>query len=257
MIVQRCLPFSDVDRYLASIEGDIGCLVDTSYLIAVSDDDNPFCEDASFLQEKFAERGVRLFASVTARSEFVDFHRRVIMTETLMDMLPPSSPWCISASVREVLQKQRGWLDNQLNSESEPLLTDSRIKVCKQAFLPRTQSGKIGWTELCREYLAGRLLTSWTQISESLELQYVDMRGDGSKELLRKDLQWEAMYRLAEESALGSQDAMILNLLDSSVFPFVVTMDFDLAYGTLLSTKDKTALVPDSLYRNRLKKLRF
>jgi hypothetical protein len=65
------------------------------------------------------------------------------------------------------------------------------------------------------------------------------------------------MYRLVEESALGSQDAMILNLLDCSVFPFIVTMDFDLAYGVMLSTKDKTALVPDNLFRNRLKKLRF
>lgn len=251
------LPFSDVDRYLATISGDIGCLVDTSFLIAVNDTENPFYEDAIFLQERLAEYSVRIFASVTARSEFIDYHRRVIVTETLMDMLAPSSKWRISAAVRKVLEQQRGWLDNQSRSENEPYLTDSRIKICKQAFLPRTQSGHIGWTELCREYLSGRLLTAWTEINEALQLQYVDLRDGGNKDLLRKELRWEAMYRLAEDSALGSQDAMILNLLDASVFPFVVTMDFDLAYGVMLSAPDKTALVPDSLYRNRIKKLRF
>lgn len=251
------LPFSEVDRYLGTMSGEIGCLVDTSFLIAVNDTENPFYEDAIFLQERFAEYGVRLFVSVTARSEFIDYHRRVIVTETLMDMLAPSSKWRISAAVRKVLEQQKGWIDNQSRSENEPYLTDSRIKICKQAFLPRTQSGHIGWTEFCREYLSGRLLTAWTEINEALQLQYVDMRDGGSKDLLRKELRWEAMYRLAEDSALGSQDAMILNMLDTSIFPFVVTMDFDLAYGVMLSAPDKTALVPDSLYRNRIKKLRF
>lgn len=251
------LPFSDVDRYLATLSGEIGCLVDTSFLIAVNDKENSFYDDAIFLQERLAELGVRLFVSVTARSEFIDYHRRVIVTETLMDMLPPSSKWRISAAVRKVLEQQKGWIDNQPRSDNEPYLTDSRIKICKQAFLPRTQSGHIGWTEICREYLSGRLLTAWTEISDALQLQYVDMRDGGNKDLLRKELRWEAMYRLAEDSALGSQDAMILNLLDASIFPFVVTMDFDLAYGVMLSVPDKTALVPDSLYRNRIKKLRF
>ena len=83
------------------------------------------------------------------------------------------------------------------------------------------------------------------------------MRADDSKDLFRKDLHWDSMYRLAEESAIGSHDAMILNLFDSSIFQFLLTMDFDLAYGVMSSAPDKTALVPDNLYRNRIKKLRF
>jgi hypothetical protein len=77
------------------------------------------------------------------------------------------------------------------------------------------------------------------------------MRADDVKELFRKELHWNSMYRFAEEGALGSQDAMILNLFDSTILPFIVTMDFDLAYGTLQSTQDKTALIPDNLYRNK------
>lgn len=49
---------------------------------------------------------------------------------------------------------------------------------------------------------------------------------------------------------------MILNLSDSSNFPLLVTSDYDLAYGTLISTKDRTTLVPDNVYRNHFRKMR-
>jgi hypothetical protein len=223
----------------------------------MSDPEHSFHEEAQFLCEKFVEYEIKLFVSVTARSEFIDYHRRVIITETLMDMLAPTSKWKISSSVRDVLKSQRGWIDNQARTDNEPYLSDSRIKTCKQGFLPKTQSGQIGWTELCKEFLVGRLFTAWESISSTLDLNYIDMRADAVKELFRKELHWNSMYRLAEESALGSQDAMILNLFDCTILPFVVTMDFDLAYGTLQSTQDKTALIPDNLYHNRFKKIKF
>lgn len=257
MKLKGALPFSDIDQYLKSVQGDIGCLADTSYLIALGDRDHQLHEDAIFMHEKLADFNVRMFVSVTVRSEFIDFHRRMILTETLMGMLAPSSKWRISAAVRKELNSQKGWIDNQLGSGNDPYLTDSRIKDCKQIFLPKSQSGQIGWVELCKEYLAGKLLVAWNEIVSTAQLHYIDMRADDSKDLFRKELQWDSMYRLAEESAIGSHDAMILNLFDSSIFPFLLTMDFDLAYGVMLSAPDKTALVPDNLYRNRIKKLRF
>ncbi|HMN69753.1 MAG TPA: hypothetical protein PKC28_14515 [Bdellovibrionales bacterium] len=257
MKVLGALPFSDIDLYLKSIQGDIGCIADTSYLIALGDKDHRLHEDALFMHEKLAEFSVRIFVSVTVRSEFIDFHRRMTLTETLLGMLPSSSKWRISEAVRRELNSQKKWINSQLDSGNDPYLTDSRIKDCKQIFLPKSQSGQIGWVELCKEYLSGELLAAWDKIVDTAQLHYIDMRADDSKDLFRKELRWESMYQLAEESGMGSNDAMILNILNSSVFPFVITMDFDLAYGVMLSAKDKTALVPDNLYRNRIKKLRF
>jgi hypothetical protein len=113
----------------------------------MSNKDHSSHEDSQFVGEKFAEYNVKLFVSVTARSEFIDYHRRVTITETLMGMLAPTSRWRISSAVRAVLQKQQGWIDNQPHAGNEPYLSDSRIKICKQAFLPKTQSGHIGWIE--------------------------------------------------------------------------------------------------------------
>lgn len=65
------------------------------------------------------------------------------------------------------------------------------------------------------------------------------------------------MYTLSEETGLGSNDAMILNVLDSSTFPLVISADYDLAYGVLKLQNNKTILVPDSIYNRNLKGLRF
>ena len=179
------------------------------------------------------------------------------MTETLMDMLIPTSRWKISSSVREILRSQKGWIDNQARTGSDPYLPDNRIKKCKQAFLPKTQSGQIGWVELCKEYLGGKLQHAWSEITASLSINYIDMRSEDSNLLFQKELKWENMYILSEATALGSSDAMILNLLDSSVLNFIITTDYDLAFGTILSTENKTALVPDNIYRNHIKKIRL
>jgi hypothetical protein len=254
----QCRPFSDIDTYLGDLKSLNFFLLDSSFLVSSSDDIHPQYDDGTFLGEKFESSDCKLFVSVTARSEFIDYRRRVVMTETLLGMLSPKSKWKISNAVRKELGSHKGWVDNQPLAGMPPYLSDHRIKECKQIFLPRTQSGQIGWLELCKEYLTNELLKAWTDISEDLSLNYIDMRASDSKKLFPNDLHWQSMYRLAEETALGSQDSMILNLFNSSVIPALVTMDFDLAYGVMASSQDdKVVFVPDNLYRNRLKKLRF
>jgi len=253
----HAIPFSDVDEYFNSIDKLAGCIADTSFLIALSDKEHPFFDDAQFLFEKLVEYKVPIFVTVTIRSEFIDFHRRVKVTEALMDMLAPASKWKTSATVRDALRSQRGWLDNQARDGQLPYLTDQRIKKCKQVFLPKTHSGHIGWLELCREFLAGQLQHEWDHAQQMLGINYIDASAAESAVLFRKELRWGRMCELSEASALGSSDAMILNLLDCSVLPFIVTADFDLAYGIMASLKDRLALVPDAIFRRHIKRLNY
>lgn len=254
-----CFPLSDIDRVLdSSTSTQLSCLFDTSFLVSASDKDHIFYDDASFFAEKIEEWDIAPFVSITARSEFIDYRRRVIITETLMDMLGPKSKWRVPQAILKELGTQKGWIDNQPRTGNEPILSDSRIKHCKQLFLPRTQSGHVGWVELCKEVLNGELLSSWEKISNTLSLNYIDMRSSDSKDLFDTELRWENMYHLAEQTALGSHDSMILNMFSSSKIEFLITMDFDLAYGAMASLPDsKIVFVHDNLYRNKLKKLRF
>jgi predicted nucleic acid-binding protein len=254
----QSLPFSSIDQYLQRLGGNApGCIVDTQFLIAATEEHHPFYDDAKFLFEKLAEYGVSIFTTVTTRAEFIDVRRRMIITETLMDMLAPSSKWKISTDVRKLLRAQKTWIDAQASNDSLPILTDSRIKDCKEAFLPRTQSGKVGWIKLCEEYLAGRLLESWNILVANLGLNYLDMRSEGISRLIPQKVEWEKMYALSEATSLGSSDAMILNVLKCSTFPFVASADFDLAYAVLADPVDRTVLVPDNLHYKKIKGLRF
>ena len=124
-------------------------------------------------------------------------------------------------------------------------------------FLPKTLSGQIGWIEICKEFLSGQLFLAWSDVENTLSLNYIDMRDSRTQDLFNTELKWEKMYSLSEETALSSNDAMILNVLDSSSLPFVISADYDLAYGVLKSKSDKTILVPDSIYNRNLKGLRF
>ncbi len=251
------IPYSDIDNYLSKTDLLKGCILDTNFLIALTEENHKHNDDSKFIYEKLVHYKVPIYCTVTVRTEFIDYQRRIKITESLMDMLAPSSKWKISSSVRDTLRKYRGWIDNQAKDDEIPCLTDTKIKEIKKIFLPKTQSGQIGWIELCKEFLSGKLLLAWTDIEDALALNYIDMRDSQNQYLFQKELKWENMYSLSEETALGSNDAMILNVLNSSTLPFVISADYDLAYGVLKSQTDKIILVPDSIYNRNLKGLRF
>lgn len=109
----NCRPFSEIDIYLKEVSGHSACLVDTNFLIALSDKEHSLHSDARFLHEKLVEHSIAIMASVSARAEYIDYQRRVITTENLMGMLPSTSKWKISSAVREILSTQKSWIDGQ------------------------------------------------------------------------------------------------------------------------------------------------
>lgn len=72
----------------------------------------------------------------------------------------------------------------------------------------------------------------------------IDIRDLESQMLFEKELEWEDMYKLSEKTALGSNDSMILNVLESSSLSFVVSANYDLSYGVMQSNVNKVILVP-------------
>lgn len=182
------IPYSDIDTYLSKTDLSNGCLLDTNFLIALTEENHKHNDDSRFIYEKLVEYKVPIYCTVTVRTEFIDYQRRIKMTESLMDMLAQSSKWKISSSVRDTLKKHRGWIDNQAKDEEIPCLSDTKIKEIKKIFLPKTQSGQIGWVELCKEFLSGRLLLAWNDIQDALSLNYIHMRDSQAQYLFQKNL---------------------------------------------------------------------
>ena len=254
----KALPFSSVDSYFKGLGESIpGCIVDTNFLIAATYENHPFFDDAEFLFGKLADYQIPVYSTVTTRAEFIDFRRRIIITEVLMDMMSSTSPWKLSKIAHQELKKHRTWIDLQASKEELPILTDARIKQCKSVFMPVTQSGKSGWVEICKHYLTGTMQASWNLVVEKLGTNHLDLNEAEAQKLILNKVEWKKMYEISEATCLGSSDAMLLNMLDCSVFPFVASADYDLAYSVLVHSPDKTILIPDSLYRNRIKGKRF
>ncbi len=65
------------------------------------------------------------------------------------------------------------------------------------------------------------------------------------------------MYALSAKTCLGSFDTMILNAFLSSKIEWLVSLDYDLAYGMSAESDPRTVLIPDALYRNQFKTLKF
>ena len=93
------IPYSDIDIYLSKIKTEKGCILDTNFLIALTEENHKHHDDSKFIYEKLAEYKVPIYCTVTVRTEFIDYQRRIKLTESLMDMLAPSSKWRISSSV--------------------------------------------------------------------------------------------------------------------------------------------------------------
>src|SRR5258708_4722326 len=129
----NAVSYSEVDSFFKSVNRQKGCLIDTNFLISLTEEHHKFHDDSLFIFEKLAEYKIPAYTTVSVRAEFVDFQRRMKMTETLMDMLSPTSKWKTSDSIKKILRIQRGWIDNLASEGDIPVLTDSRLKKIKQA----------------------------------------------------------------------------------------------------------------------------
>jgi hypothetical protein len=252
----KVLPFSDLEQYLQSFKSKVdGCIVDSQFLIAILYELHTFHEDATILFNTLAKYEVPIFATVTTRSEFLDIQRKIIITEALMGMLGSASPWKLTKNVEKMLRKHKFWIDQQAAKDEMPILTDIRIKECKETFFPKNQSGKSGWLEICNYYLKDKLLNSWSLLETKAGINYLDMKDPNIEKYFPEGVNWSEMYKISERTCLGTSDAMIINMLNSSILPFAVSADYDMAFSIITQEKSKTLFTPDILFKNKIKKL--
>ncbi len=249
-------PFSSIQTVLKNAGKPSGCLLDTNFIIAALYEPHRFNEAVVALFDILADFKIPLYVSLSTRSEFIDIQRRIIITEALMGMAAEQSKWRISVAVLKELRNHKRWINTQAEKNEMPILSDARIKACKQIFLPRNVSGQSGWLEICRQFLSP-LLSTWDDAVARMGIHYIGARETEDEALFVSRLHWEAMYELSAKTCLSSMDAMILNVFNSSVFSILVTTDYDLAYAILAEKNLKTVMVPDSLYERKIKGLRF
>ncbi len=86
----RVIPFSDLKKYLSNLKkanAPKGTILDTNVLISSSYEPSPDSEEVSKILDILGDEDHRLFATVNTRSEYLEFQRRLILTEGLFDSI--------------------------------------------------------------------------------------------------------------------------------------------------------------------------
>lgn len=249
----RVISFSEFKAYYSAISHSSdfakGAILDTNILISLTYEvKNNHDEVMTFFKECLAperENGFRLFTTVNTRSEFLDFNRRLAMTENLRDVIEWDTRWRIPAKAKAQIQYQSGQLKRREQQGSDPVFNDTQIKSIKSSFSAGNFSGNAGWLTLCDDFLEGKLDDFEAHLT-TYGLEYISQHESSQKELFHRKIDWPDAKRIAEATCLGLSDAMIINAFQCSRFPFIVSTDFDIGYAVLASSGLKDAVMPDS-----------
>ena len=250
------VPFSEFKAYFAAIRGKPdfvrGTILDTNILISLTYEMKKNHEEvAAFFQECLVperDHGFHIFTTVNTRSEFLDFYRRLVMTENLRDVIDEKSTWKIPAKAKAQIQYQSGQLKRREQQGGDPVFNDTQVKTIKSTFSAENFSGNAGWLTLCEDFLELRL-DEFEDHLAAYGIEYISQHEPTQKDLFQKKIEWPDAKRIAESTCLGLSDAMTINAFQCSRFPFVVSSDFDLGYAVLASKELKDVVMPDSVAR--------
>lgn len=250
----KAISFSEFNSYYKPLRGSKefaqGTIIDTNILIALTYEVNPNNEDVlKFFEDSLApeqKQGLRLFTTVNTRSEYLDFYRRLIMTESLRDMVEENSKWKLPSKAKAQIQYQSGILKRREQQGSDPVFNDTQIKAIKSSFSAGRHSGHEGWISMCSRILNLRL-DNVESIIHDIGVEYISQHDPNQKNLFASEIDWPNAKRISEKSCLSLSDSMILNAFQCSRFPFIVSADFDIGYAVLASKEPKDVVMPDSV----------
>jgi len=109
----RVIPFSEIEAYLSSIERidkNKGTILDTNVLISANYDLRESQIQVAGLLDCLQRKNYRVFATVNTRSEYLEFQRRLILTESLLDMVDEFSRAKLPKNARAKIQTLKGSL---------------------------------------------------------------------------------------------------------------------------------------------------
>lgn len=243
----RVVPFSEFQKYIMELrcrpDFFAGAILDTNILIAMSYEIKREHERVIELLGIAAEENFRFFATVTTKAEFIEFNRRLIMTESLIDLADPHSKVKIPRAGKSAIDVATGSMRANAKRGGDPVFTDTHLKNIKRAFSAGPHSGHIGWLTICREVLSGRL-GEIESLLDTRGIEYISPH-DRQREVFERPLEWNDAIKISEVTNISVADAMILNALQATKRQFIISLDFDIGYAAFCASNGKDVVMPD------------
>jgi hypothetical protein len=249
----KVISFSDLKKYLTGLkkaDAPKGTILDTNVLISSGYEPSLDSEEVSKILDILGDEGYRLFATVNTRAEYLEFQRRLILTEALFDSIDEYSELRIASRVRAKIQTLKGSLKTSVSSDPDKLevFNEVQLKKIKREFSAGPHSGQKGWLEICDTYLRNQITLADQDLFDR-GVEYISPNDPAQTKLFDKNICWPEAINLCEKTGTAFSDSMILIALKSSKLLFVVTLDFDIGYAALSDPNMKDVVVPDRLFK--------
>lgn len=251
----RVIPFSQLPIYLKSLASKVGdaaraTILDTNILITLGYEVRSEYDEVVDALDILAEEGYRFLATVNTKAEFLEFQRRVLLTEGLLDLIDEHSKIRVPTTARAKISTLKGSLSTAVKSDPERdfVFNDTHLKKIKQEFSAGDHSGQLGWLKLCDKLLSGRLRQLEGELQDT-GVEYVSQHDPSQAVLFHSKIDWPDAAMISERSGVSVSDSMILNAFRCSHCPFIVSMDFDVGYSVLADHRMKDAVMPDRIAR--------
>lgn len=249
-------------------------IVDANVIIACRDKNH---KDRKTIQEFYAELDKvtskkTLFTTVTTKAEFLEYYRRKLITEGILELYKKNKVnKIISDKVKQEIENQVRLRNSRQNREVEKqekkekilesmdvdttemaleefsidanYFKDAEIKAIKKSFRARDVEPETGWIKFCELVLLDKLHSLEKLLDELCH--YLTTRDpEAKKYFLKDDVEWRAATQICGETGMGYSDAMILNMANHTSIVHILTLDFDMVYGGHFSANGKVLLTP-------------
>lgn len=247
------LPFNEVSSNISNNPAFKKVLIDTCTLISFSHETNEFNTETVDLIETLKRNKVLACTNVNIRSEFIDFHRRLILTEALTILSQQTKGIMSYTDVAKKLKAHKTNVEKRANADNPLVLNDSAIKQFKKLLSFKHLDTENVWLKFCKDNLQGHLEHTFEIIKRVLKLKYLSLRKGEEISDITNDVSWNGMFDISEKSGLGINDSMILNMFNSTNIPILITTDYDLVYAGAISDDSKLIFCPESFYLNHIR----
>lgn len=248
----KVVRFSEFDNYLSELKANgtkiEGTILDANVIITLNYEPKRFhTRTFEFIKEKIQKEGISLFTTVNTTQEYLDFYRRLLLTEGLRTAIHPSSGINLPNKKKQAIRSQSTILQNRENHQgAEPVFNDREIKKIREVFFLSGPAGIKLWKTICELYLKIQLKIEFMAL-EKLNITYLSMYKDDQKEIFTKKITWEEAIEICSDIGAGFSDSMIINALQCTSLPFAISLDGDLAYSVMTNPNLKDIIMPDEI----------
>ncbi len=249
----QVIRFSEFDKYLAAKRrnGDPveGTILDANVIITLNYEPKRFhTRTYEFVRNKLQRQNIALYSTVNTTQEYLEFYRRLLLTEGLRTAIQPESGFReLPTKKRQAIRAQSSILQaRELHQGAEPVFNDRELKKIREVFFQSDKAGRTLWRGLCAYYLKQQLHLEFRAL-QRLNVTYLSMHKDDVKVLFNKVTSWDDAIDVCADIGVGFSDAMILNALQATTLPFVVSLDRDLAHSVMANPSLKDVVMPDEV----------